>query len=41
MGQVKSFVPTSHHDKFDWELTDKNQGNFDLEMMVFLWKKVR
>ena len=24
---------------FDWDLTDRDQGNFDTEMMVFLWFK--
>ena len=24
--QVKSLTPAYHHDKFDWELTDKDQG---------------
>ena len=24
---------------FDWELTDRDQGIFDTEMMVFLWFK--
>ena len=37
--QVKSLTPANHHDKFDWELTDKDQGNFDLKMMVFMWFK--
>ena len=39
VGQVKSLTPAAHHDKFDWELTDKDQGNFDLKMMVFPWFK--
>ena len=39
VGQVKSLTPANNHDKFDWELTDKDQGNFDLKMMVFLWFK--
>ena len=25
-GQVKSLTPANHHDEFDWELTDKDQG---------------
>ena len=37
VGQVKALTPTIHHDKLDWEMTDKDQGNFDLKMMVFLW----
>ena len=36
--QVKSLTP-ANHDKFDWEMTDKDQENFDLKMMVFLWFK--
>ena len=39
VGQVKSLTPATHRDKFDWELTDKDQENFDLKMMVFLWFK--
>ena len=39
VGQVKALTPTIHHDKFDWEMTNKDQGNFDLKMMVFLWFK--
>ena len=35
VGQVKSLNPANHHDEFDWELTDKDQENFDLKMMVF------
>ena len=23
--------------KFDWDLTDQDQGNFEIEIMVFLW----
>ena len=41
VGQVKSLTPTIHHDKFDWELTDKDQGNFDLKMMFSCGLKVR
>ena len=37
--QVKSLTPGNHHDKFDCELSDKDQVNFDLKMMVFLWIK--
>ena len=37
VGQFKSITPADHHDKFDWELTEKDQENFDLKMMVFLW----
>ena len=37
VGQVKSLTPAVHHDKFDWEMTDKDQVNFDLKMMVFRW----
>ena len=37
--QVKSLTPANLHDKFDWEFTDKDQVNFDLKMMVFLWFK--
>ena len=37
VGQVTSLIPANLHDKFDWELTDKDQGKFDLKMMVFLW----
>ena len=39
VGQVKSLTPVNHHEKFDWEMTDKDQGYFDLKMMVFLWFK--
>ena len=35
-GQVKAITPINHHEKFDWEMTDKDQGYFDLKMMVFL-----
>ena len=41
VGQVKSLTPVTHHDKFDLEMTDKEQGNCDLKMMVFLWLKMR
>ena len=37
VGQVKSITPANHHDKFDWQLTGKDQVNFDLKMMGFLW----
>ena len=37
MDQAKSLTPANHNDKFDWELTGKDQGNFDLKMVVFLW----
>ena len=36
MDQAKTLTPAIHHDKFDWELSDKDQGNFDLKMMGFL-----
>ena len=39
VGQVKSLTPFNHHEKFDWEMTDKDQGYFDLKMIVFLWFK--
>ena len=39
VGHVKSLTPANHHDGFDWELTDKDQVNFDLKMMVCLWLK--
>ena len=39
MCQVKTLTPAVHHDKFDRELTDKDQVNLDLKMMVFLWFK--
>ena len=39
VGQVKALTPVNHHEKFDWEMTDKDQGYFDLKMMVFLWFK--
>ena len=35
--QVNSLTLATHHDKFDWEKTDKDQENFDLKLMVFLW----
>ena len=37
VGQVTSLIPANLHDKFGWSLTDKDHGNFDLKMMVFLW----
>ena len=39
VSQVKALTPVNHHAKFDWELTDKDQGYFDLETVVFLWFK--
>ena len=36
VGQVKTRTLAVHHDKFECELTDKDQGNFNLKMMVFL-----
>ena len=35
--QVKLVSSAKRHEKFDWELTDKDQGNFDLKLMVLLW----
>ena len=26
-------------DKFDWDLTARDQGNFDINMLAFLWFK--
>ena len=37
VSQVLSSTSTNHHDEFDWELTEKDQENFGLKMMVFLW----
>ena len=34
-GRLKQDDP----DVFDWDLTDRDQGNFDTKMMVFLWFK--
>ena len=41
VGQVKALTPVKHNEKFDWEMTAKDQGYFDLKMMVFLWFKER
>ena len=39
VSQVKALTPINHHEKFDWEMTDKVQGFFELKMSVFLWFK--
>ena len=34
---VKTRIGEADLDKFDWEMTDRNQGHFDIKMMTFLW----
>ena len=35
--KVETMIPDADANKFNWELTDRDQGNFDVKMMTFLW----
>ena len=37
VSQIKAMIPTADLNKFNWELTDRDQGNSDVKMMTFLW----
>ena len=37
MSDTKARLKLDDLYKFDWERTDKDQGNFDIKMMTFLW----
>ena len=39
VGKVKTLIQDTDIGKFDWDLTDSDQGNFDTKMMAFLWFK--
>ena len=39
VGKVKFLIQDTDMDKFDWDLTPRDQGNFDFKMMTFLWFK--
>ena len=35
--KIKTMIPNADLNNFNWELTDRDQGNFDIKIMVFLW----
>ena len=37
VSKIKAMIPDADLNKFNWELTDRDQGNFDIKMMTFLW----
>ena len=37
VSEIKSKFSEADLGKFNWDLIDRNQGNFEFKMMVFLW----
>ena len=37
VSQIKAVILGADLNKFNWELTDRDQVNFDVKMMTFLW----
>ena len=37
VSKVKIMTPDADVNKFNWDLTEQDQGNFDVKMMTFLW----
>ena len=37
VSQIKAMIPNADLNKFNWDLTDRDQGNSDVKMMTFLW----
>ena len=37
VSQIKATIPNADLYKFGWELIDRDQGNFNIKMMIFLW----
>ena len=39
VARVKANMPLDVQGRYDWDAIDHKQGNYDLQVMVFLWSK--
>ena len=34
---IEAMIPDAHLNLFNWKLSDRDQGNFEITVMAFLW----